>query len=123
MILSERKKADIRLRRKGRIRKRVRGTPERPRLSVYKSNRHVFVQVVDDLNGLTLAAASTLSKEIREELKGKKKAEACRLVGGLLARKCREKGIRTIVFDRNGFLYHGRIKAVAEGARGNGLAF
>ena len=112
-----------RLSRKRRIRRKISGTGERPRLSVFRSARHIYAQIVDDLQGHTLVAASTLSKEIREKLAGLKKGETAKEVGRLLAAKAKEKGISQVVFDRNGFLYHGRIKAVADSCREHGLVF
>jgi large subunit ribosomal protein L18 len=109
--------------RKRRIRKKISGSGERPRLSVFRSARHIYAQIVDDLKGHTLVAASTLSKEIREKLSGLKKSETAKEVGRLLAAKAQEQGISRVVFDRNGFLYHGRVKAVAESCRENGLVF
>jgi large subunit ribosomal protein L18 len=110
-------------RRRARVRARVRGTPERPRLSVYRSNRHLYVQVISDTSGTTLVGASTQSRARREVLKKTADVEAAKQVGLLAARLCLEKGISRIVFDRNGFLYHGRVRAVAEGAREGGLQF
>ncbi|MGK9477531.1 50S ribosomal protein L18 [Melioribacter sp. OK-6-Me] len=113
-----------RLRKRIRIRKKIHGTPECPRLSVFKSLKHIYAQLIDDTTGTTLAAASTLSKEIAEELKGVKgKVEKGRIVGKLLAKIATEKGITAAVFDRNGYPYHGKVKAVAEGAREGGLKF
>jgi len=111
----------LRLRRKAHIRKTVEGSQERPRLSVYRSLNHIYAQVIDDVSGKTLAAASTLSPELKDG-KGKKK-ELAKEVGKLVAKKCQEKQIAAVVFDRNGFMYHGRIAAVAEGAREGGLKF
>jgi large subunit ribosomal protein L18 len=115
------KKHDMRARRKAHIRKRVEGSTERPRLSVYRSLNHIYAQVIDDISGKTIAAASTLSPELKDA-KGKKK-DVARQVGELVAKKCQEKKIAAVVFDRNGFMYHGRIAAVAEGARKGGLKF
>jgi len=112
-----------RLKRKKRIRKKIDGSLERPRLCVFRSVRHIYAQIIDDSQGRTLAAASTLSKEIREKLGGLKKTEAAREVGKLLAQRAKEKGISRVVFDRNGFLYHGRVKSVAESCREHGLVF
>lgn len=112
-----------RLRRKQRVRKKVQGTEERPRLTVYRSLRHIYAQVINDTTGQTLAAASTLSKEIRGTLKVTGNSEAAKAVGDLLAQKALERGIKRVVFDRNGFLYHGRIKQLAEAARHKGLEF
>ena len=115
------RKQELRLRRKAHIRKNVEGSQERPRLSVYRSLNHIYAQVIDDVTGKTLAAASTLSPELKEG-KGKKK-DLAKQVGKLIAKKCQEAKISAVVFDRNGFMYHGRIAAVAEGAREGGLKF
>lgn len=112
-----------RMRRKRRVRKRVEGTPERPRMNVYKSNKHIYVQVIDDDRGQTLAAASTLSPEIRGSLEGLDKTGAARKVGELAASRCLERRIERVVFDRNGYPYHGRVAAVADAAREGGLDF
>ncbi len=115
------KRVEARARRKVRIRKKVRGTPERPRLVVYRSHRHISAQVVNDETGHTVCAAST--EALRADLAGLKKREQARKVGEVVAARCREKGIEAVVFDRNGFLYHGRVKALADGAREAGLKF
>ena len=112
-----------RLRRKRRIRKKVLGTGERPRLSVFRSARHIYVQVIDDEQGRTLVEASTKAKELTEELSGLKKKDRAKKVGALVARKCLDKGIEKVVFDRNGYVYHGRVAALADGAREAGLKF
>ena len=112
-----------RSRRKQRVRKKVQGTAERPRLTVYRSLRHIYVQVINDITGQTLAAASSLSKELRGTLKTTGNTEAAQAVGELVAHKALERGIKQVVFDRNGFLYHGRIKTLAEAARQKGLEF
>src|SRR5579864_3820456 len=104
-------------RRKLRIRQRVTGTSERPRLSVFRSLKHIYAQVVDDVAGKTLAHCSTLTKEVKPQAADSKKSDAAKLVGKTLAEQLKAKGITKIVFDRNGYLYHGRIKALAEGAR------
>jgi large subunit ribosomal protein L18 len=114
--------AESRLKRKNRIRRKLSGTPEKPRLTVYKSLKHVYAQVVDDTSGKTLAFASSLSKELKGQDEGDKKADAKR-VGSLIAQKCKAANVETVVFDRNGFPYHGRIAAVAEAAREAGLKF
>jgi large subunit ribosomal protein L18 len=112
-----------RLKRKQRIRKKISGVEERPRLSVFRSAKHIYAQIIDDGQSHTLVAASTRSREIRDKLGGLKKTEAAREVGKLLAQLARQKGITQVVFDRNGFLYHGRVKAVAESCREHGLVF
>lgn len=113
-------KRDPRLNRKERIRKKMSGTAEKPRLSVYKSLKHIYAQVVDDASGKTVAFASSLSKELKGKDDGDKKADAKR-VGALVAQKCKAAKVEAVVFDRNGFPYHGRIAAVADGAREAGL--
>jgi large subunit ribosomal protein L18 len=115
------KKRELRGRRKARIRFKVSGSSERPRLSVYRSLNHIYAQVIDDASGKTLAAASTLSPELKDA-KGKK-LEQAKQVGKLVAKKCEDAKIAAVVFDRNGFNYHGRIAAVAAGAREAGLKF
>ena len=115
------KKRELRDRRKARIRLAVSGSSERPRLSVYRSLNHSYAQVIDDGSGKTLAAASTLSPELKGG-KGKKR-EVAKEVGKLVAKKCQAAQIQAVVFDRNGFNYHGRIAAVADGAREGGLKF
>ncbi len=111
-----------RLNRKVRIRKKVTGSTERPRLSIYKSLKHLHAQVIDDSTGTTLVSASTLSKELKGKLEGDKKAEA-KAVGKLIAEKAKAAKIEKVVFDRNGFPYHGRVAAIADGAREGGLQF
>jgi|UniRef100_A0A7V6A522 large subunit ribosomal protein L18 len=113
----------MRLKRKTRIRKNLSGTSARPRLSVFRSARHIYAQIIDDFQGVTLVAAGSLSPEIKDKLGGLKKMEAAREVGKLLADKAKSKGIEQVVFDRNGFLYHGRIKSLADSCREHGLVF
>ncbi len=115
-------KLAARLKRKQRIRKKV-GGGERLRLSVFRSSKHIYAQIIDDGKGQTLAAASTLSGELKDQLSGVKKVEAAKAVGKLLAAKAKAQGIDKVVFDRNGFLYHGRVKAVADSCREHGLEF
>ena len=115
-------KQDNRLRRKKRIRKKVSGTTERPRLSIFRTAKHIYAQVIDDSAGATLAAASTLSKDVRDDIGGNK-TEAAKAVGAAIAKACSDRGIAKVVFDRNGFIYHGRIKALADAAREAGLNF
>lgn len=112
-----------RLSRKARVRKKVIGTDERPRVCVFRSNRHVYAQVISDSQGKTLASVSTLSKELAEALKERKGIEAAKLVGMALAKACKDRNINKVVFDRNGFQYHGQVKALADGAREGGLEF
>jgi large subunit ribosomal protein L18 len=116
-------KARRRQRRKYSQRKRISGTAARPRLSVFRSNSHIYVQAIDDVNQVTLAAASDLDSGIKGSADGKDKSSVAKLVGELVGKKLREKEVNTVVFDRNGFNYHGRVKALAEGAREAGLEF
>lgn len=106
-----------------RIRKKISGSSERPRLSVYKSLRYIYAQIIDDSRGYTLVSASSLEKELKEQLKSTDNMEAAQLVGKIIAQRALEKGIKRVVFDRGGFLYHGRIKALADSARAEGLEF
>ena len=110
-------------RRKLRIRKKVAGTAERPRLSVFRSARHIYAQVIDDVSGKTLAHASTLSKDLKGTLEEDKKIDAAKKVGALIAKICKSKKIAQVVFDRNGYMYHGRVSALAQAARDAGLQF
>lgn len=110
-------------RRKHRIRNKISGTGDRPRLSVFKSSRHIYAQVVNDVAGQTVAAASTLSRDLKGTLEGDKKTDAAKKVGALIAKICLEKKVDKVVFDRNGYLYHGRVKALADAAREAGLQF
>jgi large subunit ribosomal protein L18 len=110
-------------RRRARVRKKVLGTAERPRLCVFRSAAHIYAQLIDDEKGVTLAAASTMSPDLRDRLKGLKKTDQAKEVGLALGRAVKEKGLEKAVFDRNGFLYHGRLKALSEGAREAGLNF
>ncbi len=114
-------KRDARSRRKQRIRKKLTGTPEKPRLSVFRSLNHIYVQAIDDSTGKTLFAAS--STEVKGKSKGTGNRDAAKLVGELIANKCKDKGIENVVFDRGGYLYHGRVKALADAARAAGLKF
>ena len=117
------RRQEARLKRKKRIRTKIYGSPERPRLSVFRSSKHIYAQVIDDLNGVTLVAGSTLHPEIREQEKVKGKMEDAKRVGKMIAYKAKAQGITKVVFDRNGFLYHGRVRALATAAREAGLEF
>ncbi|HEY6558941.1 MAG TPA: 50S ribosomal protein L18 [Polyangiaceae bacterium] len=110
-------------RRKFRIRNKISGTEERPRLTVFRSARHIYAQVVDDVDGRTIAAASTLSRDLKGTLESDSKMDAAKKVGALVAKICLEKKVEKVVFDRNGYLYHGRVKALADAAREAGLNF
>jgi large subunit ribosomal protein L18 len=116
-------KLDRRKRIKYRIRKVVNGTSERPRMSVYRSNKQIYVQFIDDTKGVTLASASSLDKSLAEQVVGKTGIEIARLVGKLSAERAQEKGITAVVFDRGGYLYHGKIESLAQSAREGGLKF
>lgn len=114
---------DARMKRQVRVRKKVRGSAEKPRLCVFRSARHIYAQIVEDTTGKTLVAASTVSKDIAEGQEYTGNVEAAKAVGTAIAQKALENNIKQVVFDRNGFLYHGRIKALADAAREAGLAF
>ena len=120
MSSSAKHKRDARLRRHNRVRKHVRGTTERPRLAVFRSNKHISAQVIDDRAGVTLAAASTHEADLRD---GSSNKDAAAKVGARLAERAKDAGVERVVFDRGGFLYHGRVAAVAEAAREAGLEF
>ncbi len=114
---------EARKRRHRRVRKKVFGTPERPRLNVFRSLNHIYAQVIDDVHGVTLVAASTIDKALRQQCQGLPKKEQARLVGKLVAERALAKGIKQVVFDRGGYKYHGRVKALADAAREAGLEF
>ncbi len=114
---------DKRVQRHARVRRDVFGTPEKPRLCVYRSLSNIFAQIIDDVSGNTLVAASTLDKEIKEQFANGGNKEAARAVGEAVGKRALEKGIETVCFDRGGFLYHGRVKELADGARSAGLKF
>lgn len=106
-----------------RVRKRVNGTPERLRLNVFRSSAHIYAQVIDDTKGITVATASSIDTDLREQLNGQTKMDKSAAVGKLVAERAQAKGVTRVVFDRGGYRYHGRVKAVAEAARGAGLDF
>lgn len=112
-----------RLRRHARVRSKISGSAEQPRLNVFRSLTEIYAQLIDDQSGNTLASASTVDKDLRTKVEGKAKTEQARLVGEALAERAKEKGIESIVFDRGGYRYNGRVKALAEGAREGGLQF
>ena len=119
-MVSKINKNAMRMKRHIRVRGKISGTPERPRLNVFRSNANIYAQIIDDVNGVTLVSANTLEKEF-EGAAGN--CEAAKKVGALLAERAKAKGIEEVVFDRGGYLYHGRVKALAEGAREGGLQF
>jgi len=120
-MITKADKNAVRKKRHGRVRTKLSGTQERPRLNVFRSSQHIYAQVIDDVNGVTLASASTLDKDLT--LNGTGNVEAAKLVGQLVAKRATEKGVTEVVFDRGGYLYHGRVKALAEAAREAGLQF
>ena len=121
--MASKKTIKIRAKREKRVRGKIAGTQEKPRLSVFRSDRHIYAQAINDVQGTTLATASTLSKDLTQKIKGKKKIEIAKEVGKLIATRLQTLGVDKIVFDRGRFLYHGRVKALADGARENGLKF
>jgi len=122
-LLKKMDRNKLRKKRHLRVRNKVFGTAERPRLNVYRSLQHIYAQVIDDERGVTLVSASTLSPDIRDKIKSGGNKEAAAEVGKLIAAKALNKGIKKVVFDRGGYIYHGRVKALAEGAREGGLEF
>ncbi|AJY75286.1 50S ribosomal protein L18 [Paenibacillus beijingensis] len=116
-------KNKARLKRHLRVRKKINGTTERPRLSIFRSSKHIYAQLIDDIQGVTIASASTLDKEIAAEISNGGNIESARKVGELVAKRAKEKGFENVVFDRGGYLYHGRIQALADAAREAGLQF
>ncbi|HOB64584.1 MAG: 50S ribosomal protein L18 [Clostridiales bacterium] len=122
-MISKPDKNAIRVKRHERMRFKLSGTPERPRLNVYRSLNHIYTQIIDDVNGVTIVAASTVEKEIAAKVEGKTKTEAAKIVGKAVAERALEKGIKSVVFDRGGYIYTGRVQAIADGAREAGLEF
>ena len=127
-MISKIDKNSVRQRRHARVRKSITGTAEAPRMNVYRSLNHIYVQVIDDRagnakGGITIAAASTMDKAVKEQIVGLSKTEAAKVVGTVAAQRAMEKGVTAVVFDRGGYLYTGRVKAVADGAREAGLNF
>ncbi|MFB5268965.1 50S ribosomal protein L18 [Paenibacillus enshidis] len=122
-MITKQDKNKARVRRHLRVRKKITGTAARPRLNVFRSSKHIYAQLIDDVAGVTLAAASTLDKELSGEIQNGGSVESARKVGELVAKRAKEKGVSEIVFDRGGYLYHGRIQALAEAAREAGLEF
>lgn len=116
-------KNKIRIRKHDRVRKKISGTTERPRLAVYRSSKNIYAQIIDDTTGNTLVSASTLDESIKSSIEFGGNKEAAKEVGKLIATKAKEKGIDEVVFDRGGYVYHGRVKELADGARENGLVF
>ncbi len=119
----KRDRETARRRRHTRVRSKIRTSNDRPRLSVFRSLKHVYAQIVDDTAGQTLVSASSLDKEVRDQIAGLKKSEQAKVVGEVLARRAKARGIEKVVFDRGGYKYHGRVRSLAEGARSGGLEF
>ena len=122
-MAKKKSRSHARIRRHIRVRRKVAGTPERPRLNVFRSLSGIYAQVIDDEAGVTLASASSIDKELRPQMKGLSKTEQASLVGKSLAERAKEKGVNQVVFDRSGYRYIGRVKALADGAREGGLEF
>ena len=122
-MVSKKSRAEVRKKKHMRMRNRFSGTAQRPRLAVFRSNNHMYAQIIDDTVGNTLASASTVEKEVKSELKYTDNVEAAAYLGKVIAKRALDKGITEVVFDRGGFLYHGKIKALAEAAREAGLVF
>ena len=121
--MAKKSRNEARLHRHARVRKKVFGTPERPRMNVFRSINDIYVQIIDDHSGITLVSCSSIDVALRDSLKGKTKTEQATLVGEEVAKRAKDKGINTIVMDRGGYIYTGRVKALAEGARKGGLEF
>jgi large subunit ribosomal protein L18 len=122
-MMKKENRQDERIYRHLRVRKKMRGTVDRPRINVFRSLKHIYAQIIDDEKGCTLVSASTLDPEIKEKLKSTRDIEAAKIIGSLLAKRALSKNIKKVVFDRSGYLYHGRIKALADSARNEGLEF
>ena len=122
-MISKVSRAKVRENKHRKLRNRFAGTPERPRLAVFRSNNHMYVQVIDDVAGNTLVSASTLQGEVKEGLEKTNNIDAAAKLGSVIAKKAIDKGIKTVVFDRGGYIYHGKVKALAEAAREAGLEF
>ncbi|NLJ94116.1 MAG: 50S ribosomal protein L18 [Clostridiaceae bacterium] len=122
-MIKKANKNKIRQRKHARVRKNLVGTPERPRLSVFRSLSHIYAQIIDDQNGHTLVSASSLDFEIKDQVKSTSNCETAKLVGELVAKRALDENIENVIFDRSGYIYHGRVAALAEGAREAGLQF
>ena len=122
-MVSKKSRSEVRIKKHNRMRNRFAGTAERPRLSVFRSNNHMYAQIIDDVAGNTIVAASTLDKDVKAELEKTNNVEAAALLGKVIAKKALDKGINTVVFDRGGFIYQGKVQALAEAAREAGLEF
>ncbi|MNI22927.1 50S ribosomal protein L18 [compost metagenome] len=123
VMITKADKNKARLKRHLRVRKKIQGTAERPRLNVYRSSKHIYAQLIDDVAGVTLVSASTVDKELSANVKNGGSVESARQVGELIAKRAQDKNVKNVVFDRGGYLYHGRIQALADAAREAGLEF
>ncbi|GAA6493330.1 MAG TPA: 50S ribosomal protein L18 [Candidatus Bariatricus faecipullorum] len=122
-MVSKKSRSEVRVKKHRRLRNHLSGTAERPRLAVFRSNQHIYAQIIDDTVGNTLVSASTLQKDVKAELEKTSNVEAAAYVGTVIAKKALEKGITTVVFDRGGYIFHGKVKALADAAREAGLEF
>ena len=122
-MVSKKSRAEVRIKKHNRMRNRFSGTAERPRLSVFRSNNHMYAQIIDDTVGNTLVSASTLEKDVKAEIEKTNNVEAAAYLGTVIAKRALDKGIKTVVFDRGGFIYQGKVAALAEAAREAGLEF
>ena len=122
-MIKKQSRSEVRVKKHNRMRNKIQGTTERPRLAVFRSEKHIYAQIIDDMTGTTLAAASTVEKEIASTVEATSNTNAAAAVGTAIAKKAAAKGIENVVFDRGGFLYHGRVKALADAAREAGLQF
>ncbi|MCI8746824.1 MAG: 50S ribosomal protein L18 [Lachnospiraceae bacterium] len=122
-MIKKQSRSEVRAKKHLKVRKRISGTPERPRMAVFRSNNHMYVQVIDDVAGHTLVSASTLQGEVKEGLEKTNNIDAAAKLGSVIAKRAIDKGIKTVVFDRGGYIYHGKVKALAEAAREAGLEF
>ena len=122
-MVSKKSRSEVRVKKHNRLRNRFAGTAERPRLAVFRSNNHMYAQIIDDSVGNTLVAASTLEKDVKAQLEKTNNVEAASKLGEIIAKKALDKGIEEVVFDRGGFIYHGKVQALAEAAREAGLKF
>ena len=122
-MIKKQSRSEVRVKKHLKVRKRFSGTPERPRLAVFRSNNHMYAQIIDDTAGHTLVSASTLQKDVKEGLEKTNNVEAAAKLGGVIAKKALDKGIKTVVYDRGGFIYQGKVKALADAAREAGLEF
>lgn len=122
-MIRKQTRSKVRVNKHRRLRNRISGTPERPRLAVFRSNNHMYAQIIDDTAGITLVAASTMEKEIKESLEKTNNVDAAKKVGAVIGKRALEKGITMVVYDRGGYIYHGKVQALADAAREAGLTF